>query len=98
MKNFNEYINEELDKIPLWCTIVLDIFKASKHLTKDNIIELLNGLNNSKRLKRFSDCLSQEYSKEYLAYQPDDDEFLKEDKQQKIREQIAEFIMKYIQN
>ena len=50
------------------------------------------------RLKKFSDCLADEYPKEYLAYQPNDDEFLKKDLEDKVCEQIAEFILKTIVN
>jgi hypothetical protein len=97
MIKINEYITEELKKHPLWCEITINMFKSSKNFTKENYSELLDGICDVEgRLKKLSDCLAEKYPKEYLAYQPSDDEFLQDDKKDKIKDQIAEFIVKYI--
>ena len=97
MKNLNIYINEELKKHPLWCEIALSMFKSSKNLTKESISDMLDSFCDIEgRFKKFSDYLAEEYPKEYLAYQPADDDFLSNEKNQKIKDQIAEFIISHI--
>ena len=97
MKNINEYITEEARKFPLWCEIITNMFKTSKNLTKELIADMLDSFCDVEgRMKKFSDYLADTYSKEYLAYQPNDDEFLKDENKDKIKGQIAEFITKYV--
>ena len=75
------------------------MFKGAKNISKEDIKSMINTFCDvDGRLKKFSDCLADEYPKEYLAYQPNDDEFLKKDLEDKVCEQIAEFILKTIVN
>ena len=70
-----------------------------KNISKEDIKSMISTFCDvDGRLKKFSDCLADEYPKEYLAYQPNDDEFLKKDLEDKVCEQIAEFILKTIVN
>lgn len=97
MKSLNLYINEELRKFPLWCEIVLSVFKGTKNLTKETVSNMLDNFCDVEgRLKKFSDYLADTYPKEYLAYQPNDDDFLNKENNKKNTEQIAEFIIKTI--
>ena len=97
MLTFNEYIYEELRKFPLWCEISLNMFKSGKNLTKENVSDMLDSFCDVEgRFKKFSDFLADTYSKEYLPYQPNDDEFLNKDNINKIKDQIAEFIIKCV--
>lgn len=97
MKTFDEYIFEELYKAPLWCVIATGMFKSSKNLTKESVSDMLDSFCDVEgRLKKYSNYLAETYPKDYLAYQPSDDEFLQDDKKDKIKDQIAEFIIKYI--
>lgn len=101
MKGFNEYINEELKKHPKWCEIITNMFTFGGHsLTKEQISNMLQYLCSTEGMfKKYSDYLADTRPKEYLPYQPNDDDFLKikgvEDGK-KERDQIAEFIIKYI--
>ena len=97
MTHIEQYINEELRKHPLWCEITLNMFKSSKGLTKEQISNMLISLCDIEgRFKKFSDYLNDTYPKEYLAYQPNNDEFLNKENNEKICNQIAEFIFKNI--
>lgn len=97
MKSIIRYINEDVKKHPLWCSVALSIFKGGKNITKESISNMILSMCNIEgRLKKFSDYLADEYASEYLAYQPSDDEFLKNETKNKITDQIAEFILKYI--
>ena len=97
MKAITLYINEELRKFPIWCEISLAMFKSAGNLTKDNIKDMLSSFCDVEgRFKKFSDYLSDTYPKEYVAYQPSNDEFISKDNNNKICEQIAEFILKYV--
>lgn len=97
MKNLSLYITEELRKHPLWCEVAFSMFKNSKNLTKEHISSMIDSFCDIEgRLKKFSDYLADENPKEYLAYQPNDDEFLNKDNRTKLCDQIAEFIMKTI--
>lgn len=97
MKSIIEYINEDAAKFPLWCDISLSMFLGAKNLTKETVIDMLNSFCDVEgRLKKFSDYLNSKYPKDYIAYQPADDEFLKKENNEKIVSQIAEFIVKKV--
>lgn len=97
MKGLIEYINEEARKYPLWCDVVLNIFKKSSKLNKEQISDMIISFCDVEgRLKKFSDYLFDIYPKDYLAYQPNNDEFLNKSNDSKIANQISEFILKYI--
>lgn len=97
MLTINQYINEEVRKFPLWCEIVLSMFKDGKSLTKEIVSIMLNNFCSIEgRLKKFSDYLADTYPKEYLPYQPNDDDFLNKENDKKNTDQIAEFIIKTI--
>lgn len=105
MKTINEYIYENENKHPLWCKIAMAMFIGAngigsnrvKNLTKESVTGMINTLCDvNGRLKKFSDYLADEYPKDYLAYQPADDEFLKKENNEKIVSQIAEFIVKLV--
>ena len=97
MKTINEYICESKIGHPLWCEIALSMFKNVKSLNKDSISNMLDSFCDVEgRMKKFSDYLAEEYPKEYLAYQPNDDEFLDKGSTDKISNQISEFILKFI--
>ena len=99
MKQLIQYILENENMHPLWCRVGLNMFKGAKNISKEDIKSMINTFCDvDGRLKKFSDCLADEYPKEYLAYQPNDDEFLKKDLEDKVCEQIAEFILKTIVN
>ena len=95
MKQINQYIIERENTQPLWCAITISMFQRSTNLTKDSIKEMISSLCDvDGRLKKLSDCLAEQYPKEYLAYQPNDDEFLKKESLDKVTDQMAEFILK----
>jgi len=97
MKSIISFINEDVNKHPLWCVVALSLFKGGKNVTKESISDMVLSMCDIEgRLKKFSDYLADEYSSEYLAYQPADDEFLKKENNKKIADQIADFIIKYI--
>ena len=97
MIRLTQYINEELKKFPIWCEISLAMFKSAKNLTKENIKDMLSAFCDVEgRFKKFSDYLLDTYPKEYVAYQPSNDEFISKNNNDKICDQIAEFILKYI--
>ena len=97
MKKIYEYINESEVKHPLWCMVALSMFTGAKNLTKESIKNMIDTFCDvDGRLKKFSNYLNEMYPKEYLAYQPNDDEFLDKSKNNKIAEQISEFIVNYI--
>lgn len=97
MKLLNIYINESEVKHPLWCMVAMSMFKNGKKLTKESVKSMIETFCDVEgRMKKFSDYLADEYPKEYLAYQPNDDEFLADDKKDKISDQIADFIVNYI--
>jgi len=97
MKSIITYINEDVKKHPLWCSVALSIFKGAKSITKESISNMILSMCDIEgRLKKFSDYLADEYASEYLAYQPSDDEFLKNENKNKISDQMSEFILKYI--
>ena len=74
-------------------------FEGKTNISKEDIKSMINTFCDVEgRLKKFSDCLADEYPKEYLAYQPNHDEYLKKDSEDKICDQIAEFILKTIVN
>ena len=97
MIGIGSYINENMRQHPLWCEIVLSLFKSEGTQTKETVASMIISLCDVEgRLKKFSDYLMEEYPKEYLAYQPGDDEFLSKENNEKICGQIAEFIIKYV--
>lgn len=97
MKTLDEYIFEELNKYPLWCEIALTMFKGSKNLTKDAIADMVDTFCDVEgRLKKFSDYLASLNSKEYMPYQPNDDEFIQKENRNKVVNQISEYILKCI--
>lgn len=97
MRSFVTYIDEDLKKFPLWCEIVLNMFKTDHNLNKDNVKDMINSFCDVEgRLKKFSDYLADQLPKEYIAYQPNDDEFLNKENNDKVCNQIAEFIIKHI--
>lgn len=97
MKDINIFINEELNKHPIWCDVVMMMFQNSKNLTKEEISNMIYSFCDVEgRFKKFSDYLYDKFPKEYLAYQPNNDEFLKKENYNKICDQIAEFINKII--
>lgn len=97
MKRINNYINESETKHPLWCMVVLSMLKGAKNVTKESISNMiLTMCDVDGRLKKFSNYLADTYPKEYLAYQPNDDEFINKDNNDKLSNQIAEFIIKYV--
>ena len=99
MKQLIQYILENENMHPLWCRVGLSMFKGAKNISKEDIKSMISTFCDvDGRLKKFSDCLADEYPKEYLAYQPNDDEFLMKDLEDKVCEQIAEFILKTIVN
>ena len=97
MEGINTYIKEELSKAPKWCIIVTNMFKnAGPSLTKEIVSNMLLSLiEDEGLLKKYSNYLSSQYIKEYLAYQPSDDDFINSDNK-KICEKIAEFIINHI--
>lgn len=77
--------------------IITGMFRnASKELTKDAVKNMLTLLWNKKMLNKYSDYLSQTYTKEYVAFQPNSDEFISDDNKDKVISQIADFINKHI--
>lgn len=69
---------------------------ASKELSKDAIKNMLSYLWDKGMITKYSDYLSQAYTKEYVAFQPNSDEFLIDDNKDKITAQIADFVSKHI--
>jgi hypothetical protein len=63
--------------------------------TKDNIAMLLKNLDNE-LLKAMSDHYNELNSKDYMTYEPDADLFSSDNNKEKICNQIAEYIIKYI--
>jgi len=69
---------------------------ASKDLTKDAVKNMLSFLWDNKMLVKYSDYLAQAYTKEYVAFQPNSDEFINDSNKDKVITQIAEFVNKHI--
>lgn len=96
MKTFIQYINESLTSKQgeLISDMFMTMFKDTK-LSKDTIKILLKNLD-----KDIIIFISKSYSKNdssnYLAYEPNEDLFIKyEDNKDKIIDQISEYISKY---
>ena len=69
---------------------------ASNELSKDAVKNMLAYLWDNKILNKYSDYLSQAYTKEYVAFQPNSDEFISDDNKDKVVSQIADFVNKHI--
>lgn len=98
MKTINKFINESLSgkQKDIIGEIFSKLFKEST-LTKDQIIMLLNNVGNKDIIYCISKYFSENDTSNYLAYEPSDDLFINYDStKQKIIEQLAEFIFKYI--
>ena len=96
MKSFNTYINEELEKTPTWIDVTVGMFKNASDISKDTVINMLFYLCECGKIKKLSDYFLKENQKDYIQFQPSDDDFLKEDSKSKICSDIAEYIIKFI--
>jgi len=96
MKNLFNFINESLSnkQKELIGELFSKMFKNTK-LNKDQIIQILNNLDKEIILE-ISKYFNDNESENYLAYSPNNDEFLNyKDNQEKIINQISEYIHKY---
>lgn len=96
MKSLNIYLCEGLSnkQQEIISGIFSNLFIGSK-LTKDTIYLLLNNLS-KEIIQLLSKTFSEEDSSNYLAYEPNEDLFIKfEDNKDKILSQISEYISKY---
>lgn len=71
---------------------------ADTKLTKEQIHKMLDNVADIKTLKMISDYFYETDGKIYIAYQPADDDFLKDDKRDNIINKLSEYIYKYISN
>jgi len=96
MQKLNTYITESLSnkQKELVGNIFSIMFKNTK-LNKDQIVQILNNLNKD-IIFEISKYFIDNEQQDYLAYCPNDDEFLNFNKtNEKIINQIAEYIHKY---
>ena len=96
MQSLLNFVNESLStkQKELVGKIFSEMFKNTK-INKDQFVIILNNLDKDIILE-ISKYFSTNDSNDYLAYEPNEDMFLKyEDNKERIISQIAEFINKY---
>jgi hypothetical protein len=95
MRTIYEYINESLSqaKVDKYDAIVRMI--GGSKITKETIETMLSKLNNNE-LKEMSIFLSDKDMSSFIAYKPNDDDFLKDDNKEKICKMLSEYLFKNI--
>ena len=95
MRTIYEYINESLSqaKADKYDAIVRMI--SGSKITKETIETMLSKLNNNE-LKEMSIFLSDKDMSGFIAYKPNDDDFLKDDNKEKICKMLSEYLFKNI--
>lgn len=96
MQSLITFINESLSnkQKELIGQLFSSMFKGSK-ITKDQFITIFNNLDKD-IISEISKYFSENESSDYLAYEPNEDLFLKyEDNKEQIISQIAEYINKF---
>ena len=95
MKNLTLYITEDANKPKVWVLVLNDMFSQAKGISKEIVENMITPLFPDK-IKTLCKYYEQEDSSNFLAYSPNDDEFLKEENKKKICSQVSEYILKYI--
>jgi hypothetical protein len=94
MKELSTYILEQL-KAGDAAKVFVNSIRASK-ITTDQIKVMLNNFQTMQDLKFISDYLEETDGKNYISYQPADDEFLSDKNKESIIDRIAEYLNKNI--
>ena len=98
MKSITEYIiNESKESDHTFFCETFDTMMKGITFTKDSIAMMLKNLD-TEILKSMSDRYNKNDSSNYMTYEPDADLFVKDENKEKICNQIAEYISKYIAN
>lgn len=94
MKAIKDYINESKGRsIGEFMTTILKGVKTPK----ETIADYLNNFE-MKDLQEMSKYISETDSANYVAYQPSDDEFLKDSNKEQVIDKISQYLFKYIAN
>lgn len=97
MKNLEEYIKEALTaKDENKANMVLTLLKGTK-LTKDNVKDMMKNLE-MKDLKSLDEIFSKNDNSNYIAYQPNSDEFLKDANKESVIGKMSDYALKYLCN
>jgi hypothetical protein len=97
MKELNEYINEALSTSQAkQCQMIMKMFENCG-LTKDNFATMLSKLD-MKELQSLATYISSVDNANFVAYQPKDDEFLKDSNKEQVIDKISQYLFKYIAN
>ena len=88
-----EYINEELVKPKVWVEVVNAMFEnAGKDIKKESLSSMIATLYPD-RIKKLIEFWASNDSAKFVAYQPSDDELLKEENKEKVCNQLAEYVI-----
>lgn len=71
---------------------------AGTSVSKDDVMKMLGNVYDSKSLLNLSKHFASTDADNYFPYQPSDDDFLVKDKAEKIKGQMADYIVKFICN
>jgi len=95
MKSIVEYINESTkSQKNFWAEQFINSLTGTG-VTKDNVIKMFDNLDMDV-IKSLSNYLYETDVKNYISYQPNNDEFIGDKNREKIISQISDYIIKYI--